>query len=299
MTIEDLIMQAGGLLESASTVRIDVSRRIKNPASTALPDSIANVFTRSFQDGYVISSELDFVLQPYDYVNVRRSPGYAAQGKVRVSGEVIFPGEYVLTHKNERLSDLVKRAGGLNNWAYVRGARLIRHTLAEERNRTRAGMTVLTTGKDSVNVENLDLDESYSVGIDLEAALSAPGSDADLVLRQDDLLLIPEYINTVKISGNVMFPNTVTYDPNMTVREYVTMAGGYGYRSQRSKAYVIYLNGTIEKARRFSSKVVEPGCEIVIPEKPEKKSSLQSALSITSSVTSMAAMIATMISVLK
>ena len=298
MTIEDLIMQAGGLLESASTVRIDVSRRIKNPASTALPDSIANVFTRSFQDGYVISNELDFVLQPYDYVNVRRSPGYAAQGKVRVSGEVIFPGEYVLTHKNERLSDLVKRAGGLNNWAYVRGARLIRHTLAEERNRTRAGMTVLTTGKDSVNVENLDLDESYSVGIDLEAALSAPGSDADLVLRQDDLLLIPEYINTVKISGNVMYPNVVAYNSGMTVRDYVTMAGGYGYRSKKNKAYIVYMNGTIARARQMSKGVVEPGCEIVIPQKRDKDFDVTSLMSVATTSSSIATMLATIMNLI-
>ena len=298
MTIEDLIMQAGGLLESASTVRIDVSRRIKNPASTALPDSIANVFTRSFQEGYVISSELDFVLQPYDYVNVRRSPGYAAQGKVRVSGEVIFPGEYVLTHKNERLSDLVKRAGGLNNWAYVRGARLIRHTLAEERNRTRAGMTVLTTGKDSVIVENLVVVESYCVGIDLEAALSAPGSDADLVLRQDDLLLIPEYINTVKISGNVMYPNVVAYNSGMTVRDYVTMAGGYGYRSKKNKAYIVYMNGTIARARQMSKGVVEPGCEIVIPQKRDKDFDVTSLMSVATTSSSIATMLATIMNLI-
>ena len=299
MTVEDIIMQAGGLLESASTVRIDVSRRVKNPASTELPDSIANVFTRSFKDGYVVGEDLDFVLQAYDYVYVRRSPGYAAQGKVTVSGEVIFPGEYVLTHKNERLSDVVRRAGGLNGWAYVRGARLIRHTLAEERNRTRAGMTVLTTGKDSVNVANLDLDESYSVGIDLEAALAAPGSDADLVLRQDDILLIPEYVNTVKISGNVMYPNVVAYNPGMTVKDYVEMAGGYGYRPKRNKAYVIYMNGTIARARQASKGVVEPGCEIVIPQKRDKDFDVSSLMSVATTSSSVATMLATIMNLLK
>ena len=217
---------------------------------------------------------------------------------MRVSGEVIFPGEYVLTHKNERLSDLVKRAGGLNNWAYVRGARLIRHTLAEERNRTRAGMTVLTTGKDSVNVENLDLDESYSVGIDLEAALSAPGSDADLVLRQDDLLLIPEYINTVKISGNVMYPNVVAYNSGMTVRDYVTMAGGYGYRSKKNKAYIVYMNGTIARARQMSKGVVEPGCEIVIPQKRDKDFDVTSLMSVATTSSSIATMLATIMNLI-
>ena len=298
MTVEDIIMQAGGLLESASTVRIDVSRRIKNPASKEQSDSIANVFTRSFKDGYVVSEDLDFVLLPYDYVNVRRSPGYAEQGKVKVSGEVIFPGDYVLTHKNERLSDVIARAGGLNKWAYVKGARLIRHTLAEERNRTRSGMTVLTTGKDSVNVANLDLDETYSVGIDLEAALAAPGSDADLVLRQDDMILIPEYINTVKISGNVMYPNVVAYNSGMSVRDYVEMAGGYGYRSKKNKAYIIYMNGTIARARQMSKGVVEPGCEIVIPQKRDKEFDVSSLMSVATTSSSVATMLATIMNLI-
>ena len=298
MTVEDIIMQAGGLLESASTVRIDVSRRIKNPASKEQPDSIANVFTRSFKDGYLVSEDLDFVLLPYDYVNVRRSPGYAEQGKVKVSGEVIFPGDYVLTHKNERLSDVIARAGGLNKWAYVKGARLIRHTLAEERNRTRSGMTVLTTGKDSVNVANLDLDETYSVGIDLEAALAAPGSDADLVLRQDDMILIPEYINTVKISGNVMYPNVVAYNSGMSVRDYVEMAGGYGYRSKKNKAYIIYMNGTIARARQMSKGVVEPGCEIVIPQKRDKEFDVSSLMSVATTSSSVATMLATIMNLI-
>ena len=298
MTVEDIIMQAGGLLESASTVRIDVSRRIKNPASKEQPDSIANVFTRSFKDGYVVSEDLDFVLLPYDYVYVRRSPGYAEQGKVKVSGEVIFPGDYVLTHKNERLSDVIARAGGLNKWAYVKGARLIRHTLAEERNRTRSGMTVLTTGKDSVNVANLDLDETYSVGIDLEAALAAPGSDADLVLRQDDMILIPEYINTVKISGNVMYPNVVAYNSGMSVRDYVEMAGGYGYRSKKNKAYIIYMNGTIARARQMSKGVVEPGCEIVIPQKRDKEFDVSSLMSVATTSSSVATMLATIMNLI-
>lgn len=298
MTVEDIIMQAGGLLESASTVRIDVSRRIKNPASKEQPDSIANVFTRSFKDGYLVSEDLDFVLLPYDYVNVRRSPGYAEQGKVKVSGEVIFPGDYVLTHKNERLSDVIARAGGLNKWAYVKGARLIRHTLAEERNRTRSGMTVLTTGKDSVNVANLDLDETYSVGIDLEAALAAPGSDADLVLRKDDMILIPEYINTVKISGNVMYPNVVAYNSDMSVRDYVEMAGGYGYRSKKNKAYIIYMNGTIARARQMSKGVVEPGCEIVIPQKRDKEFDVSSLMSVATTSSSVATMLATIMNLI-
>ena len=298
-TIEDLILQAGGLLESASTAKIDVSRRIKDAASLDQPEVIAEVFTFSFKDGYVVDGGEDFILQPYDYVYVRRSPSYQAQGKVTVSGEVMFPGEYVLTSKAERLSDLVRRSGGLNQWAYVRGARLIRQTIAEERNRTRAGMVVLTSGRDSVNVENLDLDMNYSVGIDLEAALAAPGSEADLVLRKDDVLLIPEYVNTVKISGNVMYPNVVGYNSSFTVKDYVTMAGGYGYRSKKSKAYVIYMNGTIARARQASKGVVEPGCEIVIPQKRDRDGNLQNLLSIATTSSSIATMLATIMNLIK
>ena len=298
-TIEDLILQAGGLLESASTAKIDVSRRIKDAASLDKPEVIAEVFTFSFKDGYVVDGGEDFILQPYDYVYVRRSPSYQAQGKVTVSGEVMFPGEYVLTSKAERLSDLVRRSGGLNQWAYVRGARLIRQTIAEERNRTRAGMVVLTSGRDSVNVDNLDLDMNYSVGIDLEAALAAPGSEADLVLRKDDVLLIPEYVNTVKISGNVMYPNVVGYNSSFTVKDYVTMAGGYGYRSKKSKAYVIYMNGTIARARQASKGVVEPGCEIVIPQKRDRDGNLQNLLSIATTSSSIATMLATIMNILK
>lgn len=298
-SLEDIIMQAGGLLESASTVKIDVSRRIKDPAAIVQPETIADVFSFSFKDGYIIDGDPGFILQPYDYVYVRKSPGYQAQGRVTVSGEVMFPGEYVLTSKAERLSDLVARAGGLNQWAYVRGARLIRHTLAEERNRTRAGMVVITSGRDSVNVENLDLDDQYSVGIDLEAALANPGSEADLVLRRDDILLIPEYINTVKISGNVMYPNVVGYNSNMTVRDYVEQAGGYGYRPKRSKAYVIYMNGTIARARSHSRGVVEPGCEIVIPQKRDKESKLSEIMSVATTSSSIATMLATIYNIIK
>lgn len=298
-SIEDIIMQAGGLLESASTVKIDVSRRIKNPKSKDTPEAIADVYSFEFKDGYIIDGEPGFVLEPYDYVYVRKSPGYVAQSRVTVSGEVIFPGEYVLTNKNERLSDLVARAGGLNKWAYVRGARLIRSTLAEERNRTRAGMAILNSARDSINVSNLDFDDQYSVGIDLEAALANPGSEADLVLRRDDILLIPEYVNTVKISGNVMYPNVVGYNSNMTVRDYVTMAGGYGYRPKRSKAYVIYMNGTIARARSHSKGVIEPGCEIVIPQRRDKDSKLSEIMTIATTSSSIATMLATIYNIIK
>ena len=299
MTLEDAIMMAGGLLESASTVKIDVSRRIKNPASDTPSETIGELFTFSFKDGYVLDGETGFVLQPYDHVMVRRSPGYETQRLVRVTGEVVFPGEYTMTRKEERLSDLVEKSGGLTQWAYVKGARLQRRIIGEERTRMQSTLEVLDSARDSINIERLDLGSTYFVGIDLEEALANPGSDADLVLREGDVLGVPEYINTVKISGNVMYPNTVTYNPHMTVRDYVTMAGGYGYRSKKSKAYIIYLNGTVERAKRLSRNVVEPGCEIVVPQKRTREGQLQELLSISTTAASLGTMIATIGNIIK
>lgn len=292
-TLEDAIMMAGGLLESASTVKIDVSRRIKDPTSVEQSDTIGVVYTFAFKDGYVIDGEKGFVLEPYDRVFVRRSPGYVAQRSVSISGEVIFPGSYVLTKKNERISDLVKKAGGLNSWAYVKGARLLRQMNAEERARLNSAITVLDSARDSVNLASIDRSTTYTVGIDLAAAMANPGSDADLVLREGDQLIVPEYINTVKISGNVMYPNTVTYNPKMTVNDYVLMAGGYGYKSKKSRAYIVYLNGTVARAKRMSTNVVEPGCEIIIPQKRQKEASLAEILSISTTAASLGTMIAT------
>lgn len=299
MTLEDAIMLAGGLLESASTVKIDVSRRIKNPTSNAPSETVGEVFTFSFKDGYVLDGEIGFVLQPYDQVMVRRSPGYETQRTVRVTGEVVFPGVYTLTKKEERISDLVAKSGGLTQWAYVKGARLLRRVIGEERTRMQSTLEILDSSRDSINIDRLDLRTNYFVGIDLEAALANPGSDADLVLREGDVLGVPEYINTVKITGNVMYPNTVTYNPNMKVKDYIVQAGGYGYRSKKSKAYIIYLNGTVERARRFSKNVVEPGCEIVVPQKRTKDSQLQEILSISTTAASLGTMIATIGNILR
>lgn len=299
-TIEDAIMMAGGLLESASTVKIDISRRVKNPSSTVQNETIGDVFTFSFKDGYVFDGDPGFVLQPYDHIMVRKSPGYETQKLVRVTGEVVFPGEYTMTKKTERLSDLVEKSGGLTQWAYVRGARLQRRIIGEERTRMQTTLEILDSARDSINIDRLDLGTTYFVGIDLGAALANPGSDADLVLREGDVLGVPEYINTVKISGNVMYPNTVTYNPNMTVKDYITQAGGYGYRSKKSKAYVIYLNGTVDRARRGSKNVVEPGCEIVIPQKRTRDGEiLPQILSVSTTAASLATMIATIGNLIK
>ena len=292
-TLEDAIMLAGGLLESASTVKIEVTRRIKDAASLDQDENIAEVFTFSFKDGYVLDGEVGFVLQPYDYVLVRRSPSYTAQTTVDIRGQVVFPGSYVLTKRTERLSDLVAKAGGVNQWAYVKGARLSRALSPEEETRMRSTMAVVASAKDSIDTQLLNLNSRYFVGIDLVEALANPGSDADLVLREGDILLVPEYNNTVRISGNVLYPNTVTYSPNMTVKDCVEMAGGYGFRSKKSKAYVIYMNGTVARARRMSKNVIQPGCEVVIPKKRDRDGALQEVLAISTTAASLGTMIAT------
>ena len=298
-TLEDAIMLAGGLLESASTVKIDVTRRIKDASSTEQTEHIAEVFTFSFKDGYVLDGEAGFVLQPYDYVFVRRSPSYIEQKTVDIRGEVVFPGSYALTKRTERLSDLVAKAGGINQWAYVRGARLSRELSAEEETRMRSTMDVVASAKDSIDTDMLNLDTRYFVGIDLVEALANPGGDADLVLRPGDILLVPQYKNTVRISGNVLYPNTITYSPKMTINDCVEMAGGYGFRSKKSKAYVVYMNGTVARARRFSKNVVEPGCEIVIPKKRDKEGALQEILGVATTASSIATMMATITNLIR
>ena len=247
----------------------------------------------------MISGEAGFQLQPYDQVYVRRSPGYGVQTNVSVEGEVLFAGDYSLTHKSQRLSDLVKDAGGVTPWAYVRGARLERRMSPDERARMESTLKMMNRGRDTVDVSMLDLGEVYYVGIDLEKAMAKPGSDVDLVLREGDVLRIPQYVNTVKIGGNVMYPNTVVYDPDMKVKDFVEMAGGYGFRSKKNRAYVIYMNGTVARARKSSRGVVQPGCEIVVPEKVRNEGALQNVLSIATTSASLATMIATIGNIIK
>lgn len=298
-TIEDIIMQAGGLLESASTVKVDVSRRLKDSHATEATDTLSRIFTFEIKDGFVVDGEADFILEPYDNVYVRRSPSYNIQNHVRVEGEILFPGTYALAQKNSRLSDLVKQAGGASQWAYVKGSRLSRRMTPEERTRMQSTLEMLDNTRDSLDASKLNIAETYFVGIDLEAALANPGGDADILLRDGDVLLIPEYLNTVKISGNVLYPNVVAYNSNMTVKDYVQMAGGYGFDAKRSRAYVVYINGTVAKAKKLSKAVVQPGCEIIVPQKMRKEDSLQKILSVATTSSSIATMLATIYNIIR
>ena len=291
-TIEDAIIQAGGLLESASTAKIDVSRRIKNPTSSEATDTLSYTFTYTINDGFIVGGD-EFVLQPYDRIYVRKSPAYNVQNHVTVSGEVVYPGIYALTLRESRLSDLVSEAGGTTKWAYIKGAKLVRKMTAEEKAILEATLAALGNAKGAIEGLVDPAQSEYTVGINLEAALKNPGSDADVVLRDGDRLVVPEYTNTVKISGNVMYPNVVTYNPSMSVRKFVTMAGGYGYKAKKAKAYVVYMNGTVAKARGASKGVVEPGCEIIVPTKIQDPTVLPTIMSIVSATSSTASMLST------
>jgi len=298
-TLEDIIMQAGGLLESASSVRVDVSRRVKNANSIEETDTLGYTYTFSLKDGFVIDGESNFILEPYDQVYVRRSPGYQEQQHVQVGGRVLFAGNYALSSTNERISEVIRKAGGVSKNAYVKGARLSRVISQEDRMRMVATLDVLNNTKDSIDVSKLDFGNRYYIGINLEDALANPGSDADIVLKEGDVIYVPEYQNTVKISGNVLYPNTVTYKEGMRVKDYVKMAGGYGFEAKKSKVFIVYLNGTVAKAKKRSSKIVEPGCEIIIPQKRKGQNNLQEILGIATTSASIATMLATIGNIIK
>ena len=300
-TLEDIIIQAGGLKESASTVRVDVSRRIKDSKGTQTLSQIGELLTFSLKDGFVIDGEPGFQLRPYDQVFVRKSPAYQPQTNVRVDGEVLYAGTYTLTHKTERVSDLVQKAGGVTPYAYIKGAKIARRINAEERQRMNTVLDMARTAaeKDSIDINKLELGDIYYVGIDLEKAIQNPGSDADLVLRKGDVLIVPEYNNTVRISGDVMYPNTVSYVPGKGLKYYIEQAGDYGDKAKKKNAYIVYMNGQVKKAKKYSSSVIQPGCEIVVPTKQEKGFQLQNMLSIATTSASLATMVASIANILK
>lgn len=303
MTIEDLLVQAGGLLEEAATTRVEVTRRIKDSKSTSFSSVLGKTFTFDIKDGFIVGGNAEnFYLEPFDAVYIRRSPAYRRQQNVVVAGEVLFSGSYSLLKKNERLSDLVSKAGGVTPDAYVKGARLIRKLSDEERRRQNDAIRMAQNGegKDSISIQKLNLSETYTVGIDLEKALANPKSDFDLVLREGDVLYIPEYVNTVKISGSVMYPNTVVYQKGKNLKFYINQAGGYGNMAKKKKVYVVYMNGTVSRLKARNASAIEPGCEIIVPSKAEKKHmAMAEILGISSTTATIAAMVATMANAFK
>ena len=296
-TVEDLIFQAGGLLEGASTARVDISRRIVDPSATEATNQLAQEFTVSIENGLAVGKGKGFRLKPYDRVEVRRSPGYAPQETVAIDGEVLFAGTYTLRKRNERLSEFVTRAGGLIDGAYIKGAHLSRRLseseLAARKEALRLAMSNNSENMgDSIAIDKIDLSNTYNVGINLEKALANPGSDYDLVLMPGDSLYVPEKQSTVKISGDVMFPNAVIYEPGKKLSHYINQAGGYGQRAKKGKAFIVYMNGTVARAKRNTP--IEPGCHIIVPSKPQNGGTDWSKiLTLTTGFMSVATMVAT------
>ena len=313
-TLEDFVLQAGGLKQTASTVKVDVARRVSNPKAWTTDSLTARTFSFALKDGFVIDGEPGFKLMPYDEVYVRKSPGYYKQQNVKVEGEVMFSGTYTLSKKNQRLSDIIKEAGGVNDRAFIEGARLERKTNEDERKRMEAALKTAKEQlealeldaatvnkkidlKNSEKIKKFEVPETYTVGIELDKALANPGGDADIVLREGDRIVVPQYNGTVKINGAVMYPNTVGYQKGKKAKYYINQAGGYSNKAKKSQAYIIYMNGTIAKVNDGARP--KPGCEIVIPEKEINKMTIAEKMTIGTSVASIATMIATLANILK
>lgn len=312
-TLEDFVLQAGGLKQTASTVKVDVSRRIVNPKALTTDSVIARTYTFALKDGFVIDGTPGFKLMPFDEVYVRKSPGYYKQQNVVVEGEVMFSGTYTLSKKNQRLSDLIKSAGGVNDRGYVAGARLERKVNESERARMEAVLKKAKEEaeqmeieaakenkkidlKDSEIIKKFEIPEFYSVGIELDKALANPGCDADIVLREGDKIIVPQYNGTVKINGAVMYPNTVGFQKGKKAKYYINQAGGFSEKAKKSQTYIVYMNGTIAKVSQNAKP--KPGCEIVVPEKEINKMTIAEKMTIGTSVASIATMIATLANIL-
>ena len=314
-TIEDFVLQAGGLTDKASTINVLVSRRINDTKATKPDSIIAKTYTLSLKDGFVIDGKPGFELMPYDEVSIRKSPAYTEQQNVEIEGEVLFGGTYTLSRRNSRLSDLFQKAGGGTDQAYIKGARLMRKANEAEKARMEAVLkmqreqqqknllqlaassnnasAITQTAKDAkdADLQKFNVPDEYPVGIDLAEALKHPGSDADMILREGDRLIVPQYNSTVKINGAVMYANTVAYEKGKSISRYIDEAGGFASDANKSKAYIIYMNGKVAKVGHGAK--VQPGCEIVIPSKMKRKMSAAEMMSMGSSMSSIAAMIAT------
>lgn len=301
-TVEDLILRAGGLIEGASLVRVDVARRSVDPYGTEVSDTLGQTFTFSMVDGLAVDGGEKFLLEPYDIVSIRRSPGYTTQQFVTLEGEVAFPGEYVLVNRSERLSDVISRAGGLTSSAYVKGASLVRRATGTADQNKQGSLAELaeknSTKRDSINTDALSLTRDYVVAINLEKAMKNPGSTYDVDLKEGDRIVIPEFDNTVRIIGEVMNSNAVSYVRNKSLSYYINAAGGYSSKAKKSKVYVVYMNG--ESAQSRLNRVrIEPGCIIIVPAKEEKKgTSSADVIAMSSAATSLASLVSILISIL-
>lgn len=301
--LEDLIIMAGGLTESASKVRVDIARRLNDPNSTKKQKEISKMFSFAVKDGFVVEGDPGFILEPYDQVFVRRSPGYTPKVNVSITGEVEFEGSYALNERNERLSDLIARAGGLTGFAYLKGARLERQLSEEEYLQAKELLTMVASnnqisGNDSIIIPAVS--RTYTVAIDLEKIMSNPHSSLDPVLQDGDAVIIPQLMTTVQVTGSVRKPNSVVYNPDMKLKDYISEAGGYAERARKSGTFILYPNGHIkELGRNASAKEIVGGAKIIVPQKGRSQWNLGTTLSTVATSVSMLAVIASLINTMK
>ena len=303
-TLEDIIVQAGGLKVSASTVRVDVSRALKDSKAQKKQVEIAETFTFALKDGFVIDGTPGFILEPYDQVFVRTSPGYTTPMNVVVTGEVQFAGTYTLTKRNERLSDIIAKAGGVSDFAYMQGATLTRRMTRDEREMEREIIDMLehqnAVNKDTILLKTQEVKDYFTIAIDLDKAIANPHSDFDITLREGDVINVPQYSNVVRISGNVNNPNVVTYNPDKGLAYYIDEAGGLAEHTKRSNIFIIYPNGHIARVGGSApASMIKPGSEIIVPRKGESKWNTSTMLSALSTTASIMLVIATLINNLK
>ena len=293
-TIEDLIVMAGGLRDEASLMRVEVTRVLRDPTAMKKTDTYSKKYHFDLQNGLVIDTERKFLLEPYDHVTIYGSPVFNQAKQITISGEVNWEGGVSMVQKNTHLSDVIEMAGGVTEHAYLRGATLLRQMNEAERVRMQATMRavrdILLEKGDSITYRKLDLDNNYPVVIDLEKAIKNPGSDADILLREGDQIYIPEYNGIVRVSGDVMFPNTLFYEQGKNWKYYVNQAGGFGHRVKKSKTFIVYQNGRAALTRKGAKP--EPGCEIVVVSKKRKQPwSIGQISGALSGLTSLAAMV--------
>lgn len=315
-SLEDLVLQAGGLTNEASTAKVDVFRRIYNAAATETSDKISETYSFALKDGFVVDGEAGFILQPFDEVVVRRSPSSSELQSVSISGSVNFSGSYTMTSKSYKLSDLVKAAGGLTHLAYAKGARLERTMTEEERQQRQTSLRSqqIALYENSLSSDNefnlnradsllamkLDVGTTYPVAINLDEALANPGGSEDIALREYDRLIVPQYSSTVKISGEVMYPISMNFKEGAPLSYYIKRAGGYASKARKSRVYAIYMNGSVELVNKRSSKSIQPGCEIVIPSKDAKeKMSTAEMMSMGTTAASISTMMVSIANLLK
>ncbi len=314
-TLEDFVLQAGGLLETASTVKVDIARRVGDAKSLTTDSVIAKTYTFALKDGFVIDGQPGFTLMPFDEVFVRKSPTYSKQQSVTIDGEVMFAGTYTLNKRNMRLTDLLEAAGGVTDLAYIKGARLERRPNEAERARMETAfnmqqeqlqqqllelaassnngnsMQQVAQQNNSTQLKKFQVPNTFPVGIELDRAIADPNSDANIVLREGDRLVLPQYTATVKVNGAVMYPNTVAYERGKSGKYYINAAGGFAQNARKGGAYIIYMNGMVAKLSQGAK--IQPGCEIVVPSRISRKMSVAETMSLGTSMSSIAAMIAT------